>query len=83
MLCRTGKHDWISPVGAARCCDPHWRRELRIGYTEPGDDPEGIADVSGESLLFVWRWCGPSGPSGAEAVSHHRGAAPAAADSTG
>lgn len=59
MRCRTGKHDWIDPVSAARCCDPHWRRELRMGCAEDRDDLAGAAEVHGESLLFVWRWCGP------------------------
>lgn len=37
MLCRTGRHDWMDPVSAARCCDPHWRRELRMGCAEDGE----------------------------------------------
>lgn len=82
MLCRTGRHDWLSPVSAQRCCDPHWRRELRMWRAEDGDDAAEASYVHGEPLLFVWRWCGPSDER-AEAVSHHRGAAPATADNTG
>lgn len=55
MLCRTGRHDWLNQVSAQRCCDPIWRRELRIGRSDDGNDHDGIAEVHGESLLFVWR----------------------------
>ena len=60
MLCSTGRHDWIDPVSAARCCHPQWRRELRIGSAAPGDDPAGAVRADGESMLFVWRYCAPS-----------------------
>lgn len=26
MKCKSGQHEWVSPVNAARCCDPRWKR---------------------------------------------------------
>jgi hypothetical protein len=26
MKCKSGQHDWVSPVNATRCCNPAWKR---------------------------------------------------------
>jgi hypothetical protein len=26
MKCKSGQHEWVSPVNATRCCNPAWRR---------------------------------------------------------
>jgi hypothetical protein len=26
MKCKSGEHEWVSPVNAVRCCDPKWKR---------------------------------------------------------
>jgi len=36
MKCRSGKHEWTDPEDAARCCDPRWRRDLRVGVDHVG-----------------------------------------------
>ncbi len=58
FACRSGRHHWLSPVSAERCCDPQWQRVLRAGAhdLQPGDDEDGqqpISDMGG--WLFVWR----------------------------
>lgn len=56
MKCRSGKHEWMDPVSAQRCCAPEWRRELRYGYSEPqpGDAEDGTVPAGG-GMLYVWR----------------------------
>ena len=57
MLCRSGKHDWIKPISAERCCDPRWSRELRMGLCDliPGDADDGWIHVGGGQIL-VWHF---------------------------
>lgn len=57
MKCQSGRHEWTDPIGAERCCDPDWTRELRFGYADmiEGDDDEGITVVhGGGGLMYVW-----------------------------
>ncbi len=43
-ICKSGRHHWISPEDAARCCDAAWTRVLLVG-------PEAAA--SAESLQLA------------------------------
>lgn len=61
MLCCTGKHDWIDPVSAARCCVTGWSRELRFGVSDrvPGDADDGVSMVhAGGGQMYVWHFDG-------------------------
>lgn len=61
MRCKSGRHEWADATSARRCCDPAWRRELRIGSVEPDDDPDGVVHVDGEAMWFVWARRSPVG----------------------
>lgn len=55
--CASGRHVWIDPVGAARCCNPGWRREFRASGDQPsaGDDPLGATRIrSLPGCGWVW-----------------------------
>lgn len=57
MICVSGKHDWIDPVSAARCCRPGWSRKLR-----GRKDPPLPGEVSGGTIYQDWLdtvrvWC--------------------------
>lgn len=55
MKCVSGKHEWIDPTSAQRCCAPAWRRVLRrADEVTPGEARGGAIDVDGESLVWVW-----------------------------
>lgn len=30
MKCTSGKHDWMDPISAKRCCNPKWQRAIRL-----------------------------------------------------
>jgi hypothetical protein len=58
MRCRSGKHEWINPISAERCCDPRWRQELRYGMDniQPGDEQDGITVLrNSPGWIKVWR----------------------------
>jgi len=49
--CKSGRHFWVDPVSAGRCC-AGWHQELRVPGPDPGDDPEGR--VTTDEGTFVW-----------------------------
>jgi hypothetical protein len=53
--CSSGRHYWLDPISAARCCSPEWARELRFGLSDlqPGDAPDGVT-VLRAGYLYVW-----------------------------
>lgn len=58
MKCTSGKHEWIDPVSAERCCDPRWTRELRYGMDDlhDGDEADGIVVLhDAPGWIRVWR----------------------------
>jgi hypothetical protein len=50
--CRSGKHHWLDPISADRCCNG-WRRELRIPRAELGDDLGGSQRIPEGTLVWV------------------------------
>jgi hypothetical protein len=52
--CGTGRHTWLDPHSADRCCNPSWAKHLVIygpdAQPQPGDRP--IPDLPGTA----WRW---------------------------
>lgn len=61
MKCVSGKHEWLSPVSAKRCCVPGWRRELCIGNADDArahviGGESAIDGISG--AMFIWRFTG-------------------------
>lgn len=54
-LCRTGRHAWLSPEDAAKCCDPAWRRVLAVGDRGPlPPDATHRGTVAGTPYGFQW-----------------------------
>lgn len=54
MKCRSGQHDWVSPINATRCCSPLWER-VRVPESEAK-----TLDINGrifeEDTLMVSGW---------------------------
>lgn len=50
--CRSGRHAWLDPVSAGRCC-AGWHQELRIPRPLPGDDPQGRVHPDSGGV-YVW-----------------------------
>lgn len=52
--CHTKRHTWTDPASASRCCDPGWRRELRMpGAPFEDDADDGAIYISG-GMRLVW-----------------------------
>lgn len=59
MRCCSGRHEWIDPISAERCCRPGWSQQLRFGASDriPGDVDDGTVVVSGAGgMMFVWHF---------------------------
>jgi hypothetical protein len=69
--CRTGRHTWLDPANAAKCCNPLWTRNLVVyapdERVQPGDHP--IPDLPGTA----WRWTLATHPTSRsdDPVLHH------------
>jgi hypothetical protein len=72
MKCKSGQHEWESPVNAARCCNPDWKR-----VSVPESEAKAL-DVNGriyeEDSMQVSGWIatfrdGPRGPSARPSIS--------------
>jgi len=54
VKCRTGLHEWGSPLDAERCCSRRWERVMR-----PADDCDDL-DREGRNyrsdMPFVYGW---------------------------
>jgi hypothetical protein len=61
MLCCTGKHDWLDPISASRCCVPGWKRVLRVSAEDriDGDMPDGMTRSGLFGARYVWRYEAP------------------------
>lgn len=53
--CRTGRHVWLNAADRARCCNGY-RRELRVGALETGDDPALATRVPLDTVAAWWVW---------------------------
>jgi hypothetical protein len=58
MKCCSGKHDWLDPVSAERCCRPGWTRVQRfgVGDYEPGDAEDGVVIIGAGGWRYVWHY---------------------------
>lgn len=56
MLCRSGRHEWIDPLDARRCCSDTWRRSLRIRGDEGDLDPIGRQRVPCGAYMLIYGW---------------------------
>lgn len=53
MKCKSGQHEWVSPVNAARCCNPAWERVV------VPEDQANTLDINGR--IFGEQTCTVSG----------------------
>lgn len=59
MLCRSGKHAWLTQGRADKCCNPSWRKILLVlrEYPELSNNlPEDDILVDCEGVLCVHHW---------------------------
>lgn len=59
MLCRSGKHTWLTQGRADKCCNPSWRKVLLILREHPElqkNLPEDDLLVDCEGVLCVHHW---------------------------
>lgn len=54
MRCVSGKHEWIDPISAERCCSGRWYRALRHIDDVDDLDPNGRTRVAGEPFVNGW-----------------------------
>ena len=51
----SGKHEWIDPVSAGRCCSCRFERLLvPAGDIPVSALPDGRVNVPGERMVYVW-----------------------------
>lgn len=53
MKCQSGKHNWIEPISAERCCNAEWHRALRPWGSAQDLDEKGRA-YDGTGFVHGW-----------------------------
>lgn len=54
MKCQSGKHEWLDPISAERCCSGKWFRAIRSIGDHHDLDEKGR--VGSAVLGFVYGW---------------------------